>query len=115
MLSQEKINLIRQLYSEGKTKSEIVKITSCGAATVKKYVQDIDNNKVDNMIGKIFGKLTVLSKAPKNIKAANRCNRYFCKCECGNIVNVNGAALRSGHTTSCGCSRKGSTIKDLTN
>lgn len=115
MLSQEKINLIHQLYSEGKSKTEIVKITGCAASTIKKYVQDIDNNKVDDMIGKTFGKLIVLSRAPKDNNAANRCIRYFCKCECGNIINVNGAALRSGHTTSCGCSRKGSTIKDLTN
>lgn len=115
MLSQEKINLIHQLYSEGKSKTEIVKITGCAASTIKKYVQDIDNNKVDDMIGKTFGKLIVLSRAPKDNNAANRCIRYFCKCECGNIVNVNGAALRSGHTTSCGCSRKGTTIKDLTN
>lgn len=114
MLSQEKINLIRQLYSEGKNKTEIVKITGCGASTIKKYVEDIDNNKIDPMIGKIYGKLNVLSKAPKDPNAANRCTRYFCKCECGNIVNVNGAALRSGHTTSCGCSRKGNGIKDLT-
>lgn len=115
MLSQEKINLIHQLYSEGKSKTEIVKITGCAASTIKKYVQDIDNNKVDDMIGKTFGKLIVLSRAPKDNNAANRCIRYFCKCKCGNIINVNGAALRSGHTTSCGCSRKGSTIKDLTN
>ena len=115
MLSQEKINLIHQLYSEGKSKTEIVKITGCAASTIKKYVQDIDNNKVDDMIGKTFGKLIVLSRATKDNNAANRCIRYFCKCECGNIINVNGAALRSGHTTSCGCSRKGSTIKDLTN
>ena len=40
------------------------------------------------MLGKTFGKLTVLSLAPKDTNAANRCSRYFCQCECGNIVNV---------------------------
>lgn len=112
MLSQEKIKLIRQLYSQGKTKKEIIQITGCASSTIKKYTEDI---KIDQMLGKTFGKLTVLSLAPKDPNAANRCSRYFCQCECGNIVNVNGAALRSGHTTSCGCSRKGSTVKDLTN
>ncbi len=69
----------------------------------------------DEMINKRFGKLTVIKLAPKNPNLKSRCKRYFCKCDCGNIVEVNGNSLRTGHTTSCGCSRKTSTnYEDLT-
>lgn len=114
MLSQEKIDLIRKLYLEGKTKTEITKITGSGNTTIKKYVQDIDEERKNEMIGQTFGQLTVLSLAPKRKDLANRCLRYICQCSCGNIIEVNGNSLRTGHTTSCGCSRQGANIKDLT-
>lgn len=114
MLSQEKIDLIRKLYLEGKTKTEITKITGSGNSTINKYIKDIDKSLKDDMVGKKFGRLTVLSIAPKRKDLASRCIRYTCQCECGNIIEVNGNSLRSGHTTSCGCSRKGVNIKDLT-
>lgn len=113
MLSQEKIDLIRKLYLEGKTKTEITKITGSSNTTIKKYVKDIDEARRNEMIGKKFGKLTVLSIAPKREDLTNRCIRYQCQCECGNIIEVNGNSLRTGHTTSCGCSRRGVNIKDL--
>lgn len=31
---------------------------------------------------------------------------WKCRCECGNIVDVDGTSLRKGLTTSCGCYRK---------
>lgn len=114
MLSQEKIDLIRKLYLEGKTKTEITKITGSSNATIKKYVQDIDEKRKNEMIGQKFGQLTVLSLAPKRKELASRCLRYVCQCDCGNIIEVSGGSLRSGHTTSCGCSRRGANIKDLT-
>lgn len=114
MLSQEKINLIRKLYLEGKTKTEIIKITGSSNATIKKYVQDIDKERKDEMIGQTFGQLTVLSLAPKRKDLASRCLRYICQCNCGNVIEVNGNSLRTGHTTSCGCSRQRANIKNLT-
>ena len=114
MLSQEKIDLIKQLYNEGLSKSEISKKTGVARQTIRKYVQEIDETKVDPMINKTFGQLTVLSLAPKRKDLSSRCLRYVCKCSCGNIIEVDGGALRSGHTTSCGCSRKGINLKDLT-
>ena len=107
MLSQEKIDLIHKLYSSGMSKTDISKLIPCSIPTVTKYTEKTIKSKTDEMIGKKFGKLTVLSLAPKDKTLKNRCLRYKCQCECGNIVEVNGAALRSGHTTSCGCSRKG--------
>ncbi len=47
-----------------------------------------------------FGKLIVLdrlsAKGEKHIK-------WRCRCECGNVVDVSGTHLKSGHTKSCGC------------
>ena len=51
------------------------------------------------MVGKIFGRLTVL------IFTKRRKGRTFwqCQCECGIIKEIDGYALRSGTTSSCGC------------
>ena len=57
-------------------------------------------NKAIDLIGKKFCKLTVISKADK--KASGNIH-WNCLCECGNLVIVNGAKLRNGHTKSCGC------------
>lgn len=52
-----------------------------------------------DLTGKKFGMLTVVGRAP------NRKGRtmWKCKCDCGNIVDVEASNLKSGHTTSCGC------------
>ena len=50
-----------------------------------------------------FGKLTVLSKAPKR---NDKYTRWICRCECDSIVEVRTDYLRSGHTKSCGCEKK---------
>lgn len=53
-----------------------------------------------DMTGKKFGKLTVVRYAgPNHRKDAT----WLCKCDCGNEVVVQGQALRSGATVSCGC------------
>ena len=55
------------------------------------------------MIGKTFGRLTVLEKAyTKKGKGAY----YKCLCSCGNTVVVQGSMLRSKNTISCGCYAK---------
>lgn len=50
-----------------------------------------------------FGRLLVLEKTDMR---DHRYIIYKCKCDCGNIIYVNGNKLRSGHTKSCGCYRK---------
>lgn len=52
------------------------------------------------MIGKKFGRLTVLEATNKR-KCG--CIVYKCLCECGTIKYINGKLLRSGETKSCGC------------
>ena len=54
--------------------------------------------KALNLIGKKFGKLTVLEKAPSR----NGKTYWVCQCECGNIKEVQGAHLTFGSIKSCG-------------
>ena len=54
------------------------------------------------MTGLVFGRLTVLSRAPNNGKQP----AWHCQCVCGNTTVANGENLRRGATTSCGCKRR---------
>lgn len=67
------------------------KTVSCGC---EKY------NRLINEKGNRYGNLVVLeySSGREGGGAVWRC-----QCDCGNIVDVRGEALRSGHTKSCGC------------
>ena len=116
MLSQQDIQQIQELYKSGLLKKDIAQKIGCSLTTVGKYTQGISVEK-DEMVGRVFGRLTVIRRAPKK-DLKNRCHRYICKCLCGNEVEVNGGALRSGHTTSCGCKQKEASSKntiDITN
>jgi hypothetical protein len=53
----------------------------------------------EELIGKKFGLLTVLSLAYK-VKSFQH---YVCKCQCGNESVVRVDNLHMGHTISCGC------------
>lgn len=57
-------------------------------------------NRID-LLGKKFGKLTVIAEAPTKNKQA----RWLCSCECGNTKVIIGSKLRRGETKSCGCLR----------
>lgn len=114
MLTQEIINKIQTLYAGGLSKTAIAKQLGISAATVAKYTKNI-KDITDEMVGKTFGFLTVVKRLEKNPNLASRSIRYLCKCKCGKEVEVNGNSLRTGHTTSCGCSRKGKNTRDLTN
>lgn len=66
--------------------------TSCGCV------------KVPNLIGRVFGKLTVVSKKEKtNSKDANI---YLCKCDCGEMREVEATLLLNNQVDNCGCSMK---------
>ena len=54
--------------------------------------------KID-LLGQKFGRLTVVSEAPKK----NGRIRWNCVCDCGNRTVVMAYSLRNGHTQSCGC------------
>jgi hypothetical protein len=64
--------------------------------------------KLVNLQGQKFGRLTVKEWAGSD---KHQKILWRCVCECGNERVVPTAHLRSGHTSSCGCSRNESTSK----
>ena len=54
----------------------------------------------ENLVGKKFGKLTVIELAPKT---KNRSTLWRCICECGNEKIARNKNLIEGITTDCGC------------
>lgn len=55
------------------------------------------------MIGKRFGKYTVISL---DETSSNKAYKYFCRCDCGKVKSIRGAELRRGRVYSCGCARR---------
>lgn len=67
----------------------------------------VNQKTFKDLTGKRFGKLLVISYYGKKI---NKKGKYIgslwnCKCDCGNIKIINGSALKSLKTKSCGCNR----------
>ena len=70
---------------------------SCGCLQIESRY-----NKIQDLTGKRFGKLTVISRV-ENQKGDIR---YLCKCDCGVEKIFYAENLKRGLTTSCGCFRK---------
>lgn len=60
-------------------------------------------------IGKKYGRLTVIEKLNRKEFTTSV---YLCRCDCGNMKEVNINKLHTGHTKSCGCLNH--KIRDLT-
>ncbi len=58
--------------------------------------------RIIDLTGQRFGKWTVLRESEKRTSVL----RWECRCDCGNIKNVNGQTLRNGSSTNCGCIRE---------
>jgi len=56
--------------------------------------------KSPDLVGRKFGKLTVLNKNGQN-KSGH--TKWLCKCACGKEVSISVSHLNSGNTQSCGC------------
>lgn len=48
-----------------------------------------------------FGKLIIIKK----YEAPSKAKKWWCLCDCGSIVLIDGSALKRGNNKSCGCSR----------
>lgn len=60
-----------------------------------------------DLTGKKFGRWTAIKIAGKRPNGDGGTRIFWeCRCECGNIRNIDGASLKSGHSKSCGCLRK---------
>jgi hypothetical protein len=57
----------------------------------------------ENLVGKVFGKLTVVGFAGYGKGNSNKKDRmWLCKCECGNEKTVRTQSLKQGKTKTCG-------------
>lgn len=59
-----------------------------------------------DLIGKTFGRLTVISIVPKEERKDKKRMYYVCKCSCGTQKIVRRDGLTSGAILSCGCLQK---------
>lgn len=56
----------------------------------------------ENLSGMVYGNLTVLHQVEDYVSPKGRHrSKWACKCSCGNVVDVCGSKLKSGHTKSC--------------
>lgn len=85
---------------------------SCGCHLKKNIKEKEKEEKKNYLVGKKFGKLTVLENTGKSNSQGIL---WRCKCECGNEKIVSTQALTSHHTRSCGCLKLDSHLIDLTN
>ena len=67
----------------------------------------------EDLTGKIFGRLIVQYQAEDWITPTTQKHipMWHCQCRCGNELNVRGADLKNGTTTSCGCFKRDIHIK----
>lgn len=70
---------------------------SCGCY----HIDRVKETSFKDITGERYGKLVVENLA----FIENGKYIWKCKCDCGKELNVYGASLRSGNTTSCGCMR----------
>lgn len=79
-------------------------IKSCGCLRMEISRTSIKNTPTHsgekNLIGKKFGRLTVISIDESFTK---KDRHWFCECECGNKCSAWGINLKNGHSRSCGC------------
>lgn len=62
---------------------------------------------LDDLTGKRFGRLTVISRDKDHISASGRHHvMWMCKCDCGNNTSVYSDFLKREKTKSCGCLRR---------
>ncbi len=66
------------------------------------YDHNIPPSRLVNIIGKRYGRLTVVEYAGSS--------RWICRCDCGGTSNAKTDALNNGNVRSCGCLRREMTI-----
>lgn len=60
----------------------------------------------DNLVGRVFGRLTVLKQVEDHIQPSGQHQaQWLCECNCSerNKIKVIGSNLKRGNTNSCGC------------
>ena len=63
---------------------------------------------VQNLAGKLFGRLLVLGHAGSvDVGNGKKKRAWWCKCGCGKVFSIRANSLLSGNSKSCGCTRGG--------
>lgn len=62
---------------------------------------DYMGNNKNNLVGKEFGRLTVVKDTGK--RDISRQKIWLCKCECGRSIETSTGCLHRGESKSCGC------------
>lgn len=92
----QNVELVANEVKSGHTKS-------CGCLNIEK-IKERGRKQVIEMIGKIFGRLTVRELDHIRHPETNKVDYMWkCDCSCGNTTIVSGKNLRRGQTTSCRC------------
>lgn len=98
---------LKEIYNQSANKQTFAKLLGY-KGTDTRFIKEIQSVypwliflRHEDLTGKIFGKLTVLSK---NNEFGDSNHSYWdCQCECGKITTVRRDALIEGKTKSCGC------------
>ena len=85
--------MIKSIRKDGLISGNVI---SCGCYNIQ-ITKEINTN---NLLGKRFGKLTVIERV-----GSNQHNQalWRCKCDCGTEKIIVGTNLSKGETNSCGC------------
>jgi hypothetical protein len=60
-------------------------------------------SRVLDLVGRKFGRLTVVRFSHIEPAKGTTCSAWVCRCVCGNEITVRAQSLKQGHTRSCGC------------
>lgn len=69
-------------------------------------VRPVNQNEpmIIDLIGQRFGRLVVVSSAPR--RPGHRAAWWLCRCDCGSEMEARADGLRTGNTRSCGCLKR---------
>lgn len=67
-----------------------------------------------NLIGRKYGRWTIIDRADYIVRGNRRWRAWLCRCDCGTIRVVSEQSLVAGKTVSCGCYRKEQVVKKNT-
>lgn len=63
----------------------------------------MSQGKFEDLTGRRFAKLTVISRSPKNPSTNAGVSRWLCRCDCGGEIDTSRVTLFRGSTRHCGC------------
>ena len=96
--------LLRKLYIDQQLKmSQIATKLQRSIASIHDYLKKYNIHRSQRLIGKKFGKLTIIRLA--NPDRGGR-TRFICMCDCGTEHEAAEYNLKCGNVTTCGCSKR---------